>query len=172
MTTDNSPSRSLAIKDGSASRRRQTMRAPRRRPPLDEPIGQILAYSAPGARPSTCQPSLPLLRPSPPFWPPRRIVARRSPRSDGGLLPFATLTNSQAMSPHKCRSRAKATLRGIRRTTGSAPARKAPATNDKVLAMVAEAGTDVRGLRDRALLLLGFGGAFRRSELGPPMSPI
>ena len=31
--------------------------------------------------------------------------------------------------------------------------------------MVAEADTNVKGLRDRAILLLGFGGAFRRSEL-------
>ncbi len=56
-------------------------------------------------------------------------------------------------------------LRGIRRSTGSAPVRKAPATADKVLAMVAIAETDLNGRRDRALLLLGFAGAFRRSEL-------
>src|SRR5262245_57335119 len=31
--------------------------------------------------------------------------------------------------------------------------------------MVGWAGTDLRGLRDRAILLLGFAGAFRRSEL-------
>lgn len=31
--------------------------------------------------------------------------------------------------------------------------------------MVAKAGTDLKGFRDRALLLLGFAGAFRRSEL-------
>jgi integrase len=31
--------------------------------------------------------------------------------------------------------------------------------------MVGMAGTDLKGLRDRAILLLGFGGAFRRSEL-------
>lgn len=31
--------------------------------------------------------------------------------------------------------------------------------------MVAEAGADLKGLRDRAVLLLGFAGAFRRSEL-------
>ena len=31
--------------------------------------------------------------------------------------------------------------------------------------MVAQAGTDLKGLRDRAILLLGFAGAFRRSEL-------
>lgn len=56
-------------------------------------------------------------------------------------------------------------MRGIRRTAGSAPARKAPATIEKILAMVAEARTDLKGLRDRAILLLGFAGAFRRSEL-------
>jgi site-specific recombinase XerD len=65
-------------------------------------------------------------------------------------------TNSEAV---------KATLRGIRRNAGSAPARKAPATADKVIAMVAKAGADLKGLRDRAILLLGFSGAFRRSEL-------
>jgi site-specific recombinase XerD len=31
--------------------------------------------------------------------------------------------------------------------------------------MVVKAGTDLKGLRDRAILLLGFAGAFRRSEL-------
>ena len=31
--------------------------------------------------------------------------------------------------------------------------------------MVTKAGSDTKGLRDRALLLLGFAGAFRRSEL-------
>jgi site-specific recombinase XerC len=59
----------------------------------------------------------------------------------------------------------RAVLRGIRRTVGTAPARKAPATADLVLAMVAGAGGDLKGLRDRALVLLGFAGAFRRSEL-------
>ena len=59
----------------------------------------------------------------------------------------------------------KATQRGIRRTAGSASSRKAPATADKIVAMVGKAGDDVKGLRDRALLLLGFAGAFRRSEL-------
>ena len=59
----------------------------------------------------------------------------------------------------------KATVQGIRRTMGSAPVRKTPATADKVVAMVALADTDMKGLRDRAILLLGFAGAFRRSEL-------
>ena len=59
----------------------------------------------------------------------------------------------------------KATVQGIRRMMGSAPARKSPATADKVVAMAALANTDIKGLRDRAIILLGFAGAFRRSEL-------
>jgi site-specific recombinase XerD len=59
----------------------------------------------------------------------------------------------------------KATMRGIRRTFGSARVRKAPAVAAKMLGMVAKAPASLPGLRDRALLLLGFTGAFRRSEL-------
>jgi site-specific recombinase XerD len=59
----------------------------------------------------------------------------------------------------------KATMRGIRRTLGSARVRKAPAVAARMLGMVATAPANLAGLRDRALLLLGFAGAFRRSEL-------
>jgi integrase len=52
----------------------------------------------------------------------------------------------------------------IRRTVGAAPVRKKAATSDIVIAMAAE-GRSLRGLRNRAVLLLGFAGAFRRSEL-------
>lgn len=60
----------------------------------------------------------------------------------------------------------RGTLSGIRRTLGVAPTRKAPATAERLAAMLAHAprGT-MKGLRDRALLLVGFAGAFRRSEL-------
>ena len=58
----------------------------------------------------------------------------------------------------------KAILRGIRRTHGSAQRQVAPAVKEDVLAMVA-ALTGIKGTRDRALLLIGFAGAFRRSEL-------
>lgn len=58
----------------------------------------------------------------------------------------------------------KATLRGIRRTHGSAQRQVAPAVKEDVLAMVA-ALIGTKGIRDRALLLIGFAGAFRRSEL-------
>jgi site-specific recombinase XerD len=59
----------------------------------------------------------------------------------------------------------KATLSGIRRTIGAAPVRKKAATSDIVLGMVGGKGQSLRELRDRAILLLGFAGAFRRSEL-------
>jgi site-specific recombinase XerD len=51
----------------------------------------------------------------------------------------------------------KATVRGIRRTFGTAKARKAPAIAGRVIAMVSHAPDTLAGLRDRALLLVGFG---------------
>jgi len=54
---------------------------------------------------------------------------------------------------------------GIRRAKGTAQAGKAPALTADVRAMVATLPDTLLGVRDRALLLLGFAGAFRRSEL-------
>lgn len=60
----------------------------------------------------------------------------------------------------------RGTLRGIARTHGSAPQQKAPALAELVRAMVDSLDCDrLQGLRDRLILTLGFGGAFRRSEL-------
>jgi len=59
----------------------------------------------------------------------------------------------------------RAVLRGIRRTIGSAREGKAPATADILAAMLALCPATPGGHRDRALLALGFAGAFRRSEL-------
>lgn len=59
----------------------------------------------------------------------------------------------------------KATLRGIRRSIGAAPVRKAPATADLLRQMLDRYPDTLKGRRDRALLALGFAGAFRRSEL-------
>lgn len=58
-----------------------------------------------------------------------------------------------------------AALKGIRRTLGVAPTKKAPATAGKLVEMVGHCPESLIGKRDRALLLLGFAGAFRRSEL-------
>lgn len=59
----------------------------------------------------------------------------------------------------------KAVLRGIRRRLGVAPVRKAPATADLLARVIDRLPIGISGLRDRALLLVGFGGALRRSEL-------
>src|SRR5579864_6677252 len=57
------------------------------------------------------------------------------------------------------------TMKGIRRTLGTAANQKAPALTDDIRAMLDATDAGIIGLRDRALILLGFAGAFRRSEL-------
>src|SRR6185437_9275744 len=58
------------------------------------------------------------------------------------------------------------TLQGIARSHGSKPQRQpAPLLTADVLRVAAVCGGDRRGERDRALILLGFAGAFRRAEL-------
>lgn len=57
------------------------------------------------------------------------------------------------------------TMKGIARERGSAPTKKAALTIDEVRRGVAVLDTNPRGLRDRAMLLTGYFGAFRRAEL-------
>ena len=60
------------------------------------------------------------------------------------------------------------TMAGIRRTAadkGDLPAKKLAATIDILRQILAPIGDDLVGLRDRALLLVGFAGALRRAEL-------
>jgi site-specific recombinase XerD len=59
----------------------------------------------------------------------------------------------------------RATVKGIRRTIGTAPNQKAAATAEVLAAMLMRTPDTLAGKRDRALLGLGFAGAFRRSEL-------
>lgn len=59
----------------------------------------------------------------------------------------------------------RSVLKGIRRTIGTAPAEKAPLVASDVREMIGALPDTLLGKRDRALLLLGFAGAFRRSEL-------
>jgi integrase len=56
-------------------------------------------------------------------------------------------------------------LKGLRRAHGVRPNQKAPITVTELRAMVAGLDGDLAGIRDRALLVLGMAGAFRRSEL-------
>lgn len=59
----------------------------------------------------------------------------------------------------------RATWQGIRRAKGVAGAGKAPAVVAELRRMVERLPDNLLGKRDRALLLVGFAGAFRRSEL-------
>ena len=56
-------------------------------------------------------------------------------------------------------------VKGIRRRLGVAPSQKVPVTDDELRAIVAALDDSPAGLRDRALLLVGWFGAFRRSEI-------
>ena len=56
-------------------------------------------------------------------------------------------------------------MAGIRRRLGTAASAKRPVLVPELQAMVAAVPGNLLGLRDRVILLLGFSGAFRRSEL-------
>jgi len=56
-------------------------------------------------------------------------------------------------------------LGGARRKIGTRPMQKAPATAERVAAMLANLPDTLTGKRNHALIALGFAGAFRRSEL-------
>lgn len=83
----------------------------------------------------------------------RRLAAIRMLHRASGM---ETPTSSEIVT---------ATMRGIRREHGAAPDRKTAATSDVVLAMLEHVGDDLKGLRDRSILTLGFASACRRSEL-------
>ncbi|MGI4793468.1 MAG: tyrosine-type recombinase/integrase [Janthinobacterium lividum] len=83
----------------------------------------------------------------------RRVAAIAYAHGLAGLEPP---TNSKAV---------RVVLGGARRKIGTRPAQKAPATAERIAAMLAQLPDTLTGKRDRALLALGFAGAFRRSEL-------
>lgn len=58
-----------------------------------------------------------------------------------------------------------ATMRGIRRTLGTAQRQAAAILRDDLFSMVDQLGNRPKDIRDRALLLLGFATAMRRSEI-------
>jgi len=56
-------------------------------------------------------------------------------------------------------------MAGIKRQHGKPPRQKAALSADDILAMAATLPHNLRGLRDRSILLLGFAGGLRRSEI-------
>jgi integrase len=72
----------------------------------------------------------------------------------------------QLGEPLEIRDRHIATvLAGIRRRHGRPPLQKAAIFADELLAMLATLDMNLRGLRDRAILAIGFAGGLRRSEI-------
>ncbi len=57
------------------------------------------------------------------------------------------------------------TLKGIKRTHGTVAHQKTPVLVEDLRLMLRLMPDNLQGIRDRALLLIGFAGAFRRSEL-------
>jgi len=56
-------------------------------------------------------------------------------------------------------------MKGIRRVKGTAQTQKSAALTADIRSMIDVADSGIIGARDRAIILLGFAGAFRRSEL-------
>lgn len=67
-------------------------------------------------------------------------------------------------SPTACEL-VKATMRGIKRTRGCAQREAKPLLRDDLLAVLDAMDDGLKDTRDRALLLIGFAGGLRRSEL-------
>jgi site-specific recombinase XerD len=59
----------------------------------------------------------------------------------------------------------KSTLRGLRRIKGTAQRQATPLIKEDLFVVLEATGSGLKDIRDRALLLLGFAGGFRRSEL-------
>jgi hypothetical protein len=79
------------------------------------------------------------------------------------LADFEPPTNSESV---------RATLRGIRRAVGAASERKAPVLAETARAMALSAPEGLKGLRDRALLLLASQARFAGLSWSASMSPI
>ena len=158
----------------SAAGWRRSPRPPRPTPARRKPI----TPSAPTRPTGKCSPPgcaarvfrrrRPIRKRSASISPPKSSAAARSfrsPPSSGGCRasPGATASSAQ---PLDIRDRHIATvLAGIRRRHGRPPLQKAAIFADELLAMLATLDMDLRGLRDRAILAIGFAGGLRRSEI-------
>ncbi len=81
---------------------------------------------------------------------------------------LASISKAHEMAglPNPCRAEiVKATLRGLRRVKGTAQRQAKPLLRDDLFLVLDSIGDSLRDHRDRALILLGFAGGFRRSEL-------
>ena len=80
------------------------------------------------------------------------------------LASLSKLHNAQQWCNPVSTALVRSTLQGIRNQHGMKQRQVAPAIKEDILAMVKNL-QGAKGIRDKALLLIGFAGAFRRSEL-------
>ena len=139
---------------------------PRRKRPrrLDAPIRPTSGYSGNGARPKEFLPCPPRPRRWRPIWRTELSSAARPPTLSRRTAAIRYAHKFGVLADSTDAEAVKATLRGIRRTIGSAKVRKTPAVAGRIKVMVSRCAETLAGKRDRALLLLGFAGAFRRSS--------
>lgn len=79
---------------------------------------------------------------------------------------IATMHKAADLEPPTRNALVSTVMAGIKNTIGTRKVKKEGITQDRLYRMLATIDTDsVQGLRDRALLMLAFGSAMRRSEL-------
>jgi len=95
------------------------------------------------------------------------IAGRSSQRQEGhGKLRARDLHVAPAARRDRGAAHAvRRLLRRYARTRGTAAQKKDPVLVETLPALLAPIGPELAGLRDRALILLGYAGAFRRAEL-------
>lgn len=81
------------------------------------------------------------------------------------LVSIAKAHNMQGFADPAKTDLVRLTMRGIRRVHGKPQREAAPVLKDDLIVMLSHVPDSIKGKRDAALLLLGFCGAFRRSEL-------
>jgi len=72
---------------------------------------------------------------------------------------------AKGFSSPTCSELVKATMRGIKRSRGTAQTEAKPLLRDDLFLVLERMGNDMKSTWDRVLLLIGFAGGFRRSEL-------
>jgi integrase len=81
------------------------------------------------------------------------------------LAALAKVHRSKGMETPTANELVKSTLRGLKRIKGSAQRQAKPLVKEDLFLVLEAMGTRLKDIRDRALLLVGFAGGFRRSEL-------
>lgn len=92
-------------------------------------------------------------------------LPRRPTTIERALTGIAHAHRTRGYAWHRGHPAITEVMTGIRRRLGMAPVQKAPVVDDELAALVAALDDDLAGLRDRAILTLGWWGAFRRSEI-------